>query len=448
MIRHRRSVLAALSLVPATLALAGVPAYRTFEIQARSNIVDGYNLPPNSSFNSGTPAINDDARVAFRLIYVGAGASGLFLGGGGVGSVVYLAPADRFIEDPSINAEGDAGFEQFDVLSDGVFVHDASSGLTSLAVPTGGAHPFTAATRAQLGDDGSIGMRGTNSGNFILHVAPGGGQSLVVSEGGGLSFLFTPAYGDDGRFAAKARFGGTANDRPDEIRLWNVDGTHTVLVRDRDADPLSPYSGFDNSVDRAGGRVAFIASLVAGGRGVFLTDGTTTTTIATTADPALSEISFFPPACNAAGLVAFRGKTGDGRHAVFVGDGTSFAPVVAEHDLLPCDLGTARIDQHDGSITFGGGVDLNARGDLVFNCTLTPENDSQVEWGSGIYVAYAEVELPGDIDGDGTVGFADVLAVLAAWGPCPAKGACPADLDGDGVVAFADLLLVLANWSA
>ena len=49
----------------------------------------------------------------------------------------------------------------------------------------------------------------------------------------------------------------------------------------------------------------------------------------------------------------------------------------------------------------------------------------------------------GDVDGDGMVGFADVLAVLAAWGPCPD---CPEDLDDDDVVDFGDLLIVLAAW--
>ncbi len=49
----------------------------------------------------------------------------------------------------------------------------------------------------------------------------------------------------------------------------------------------------------------------------------------------------------------------------------------------------------------------------------------------------------GDTDGDGVVGIADFLAVLAAWGPCPG---CREDLTGDGVVGIADFLLVLSSW--
>ncbi|NNF43705.1 MAG: hypothetical protein HKN62_11795 [Phycisphaerales bacterium] len=49
-----------------------------------------------------------------------------------------------------------------------------------------------------------------------------------------------------------------------------------------------------------------------------------------------------------------------------------------------------------------------------------------------------------DVDGSGDVGFADLLIVIASWGPCPAG--CPGDLDGSKEVDFIDLLTVLAAW--
>jgi hypothetical protein len=52
-------------------------------------------------------------------------------------------------------------------------------------------------------------------------------------------------------------------------------------------------------------------------------------------------------------------------------------------------------------------------------------------------------ECPGDLDGDGAVGFGDVLDVIAAWGPC---AACPEDLDGNGAVGFSDLLVLIGVW--
>jgi len=51
--------------------------------------------------------------------------------------------------------------------------------------------------------------------------------------------------------------------------------------------------------------------------------------------------------------------------------------------------------------------------------------------------------IPGDFDCSGDVGVADLLQMLAAWGPCPA---CPEDLNHGGSVNVSDLLILLANW--
>lgn len=50
----------------------------------------------------------------------------------------------------------------------------------------------------------------------------------------------------------------------------------------------------------------------------------------------------------------------------------------------------------------------------------------------------------GDVDGDGEIGFPDLLGVLSAWGGCgPPLESCTADLDGDGDVDFVDLTTML-----
>jgi hypothetical protein len=52
-------------------------------------------------------------------------------------------------------------------------------------------------------------------------------------------------------------------------------------------------------------------------------------------------------------------------------------------------------------------------------------------------------EVPGDANGDGAVGFPDLLLVLSNWD----TGGPVGDLDCDGIVGFGDLLLVLSNWT-
>ncbi|MHC5114787.1 MAG: aryl-sulfate sulfotransferase [Planctomycetota bacterium] len=54
---------------------------------------------------------------------------------------------------------------------------------------------------------------------------------------------------------------------------------------------------------------------------------------------------------------------------------------------------------------------------------------------------------PGDATGDGEVGFADILEIIGAWGPCPGgNDPCHADVNDSGGVDFADVLEAIANW--
>lgn len=62
-----------------------------------------------------------------------------------------------------------------------------------------------------------------------------------------------------------------------------------------------------------------------------------------------------------------------------------------------------------------------------------------------VYVGEFVVDpCPQDIDGNGDVGFNDLLSVLSAWGPC--VGACPQDIDESGDVGFSDVLSILSAW--
>lgn len=53
--------------------------------------------------------------------------------------------------------------------------------------------------------------------------------------------------------------------------------------------------------------------------------------------------------------------------------------------------------------------------------------------------------IPGDLNGDGIVGAADVAMLLGTWGAC---SNCAADLDHDGTVGVLDLAILLGAWTA
>jgi hypothetical protein len=40
----------------------------------------------------------------------------------------------------------------------------------------------------------------------------------------------------------------------------------------------------------------------------------------------------------------------------------------------------------------------------------------------------------------------DLVSVIVAWGPCPARGVCPADVNDDGEVDVDDLVEVIVEW--
>ncbi len=83
---------------------------------------------------------------------------------------------------------------------------------------------------------------------------------------------------------------------------------------------------------------------------------------------------------------------------------------------------------------------------VIVDVGFGPDDPSLQYAGSIDFDEIIEAPCPGDVNGDGTVEFGDVLATVAAWGPCPAGGPCPADGSGDGTVDFDDLLAVLAAW--
>ena len=103
-------------------------------------------------------------------------------------------------------------------------------------------------------------------------------------------------------------------------------------------------------------------------------------------------------------------------------------------------------DDGAGNDHFGNSVAISgATGKEVAIVGTYRDDDNGFDSGSAYLFDAAGTPgtCPWDLDGNGSVGILDLLALLAAWGSDPGG---PPDFDNDGNVGILDLLTLLANW--
>ncbi len=98
------------------------------------------------------------------------------------------------------------------------------------------------------------------------------------------------------------------------------------------------------------------------------------------------------------------------------------------------------VDLFGISVAAPGDLDGDGVEDLAVGAP--PDDDGGRDRGA-VWVLFLDGICLWDLDANGSIGAADLLALLVSWGPC--KG-CPADFDGNGSVGASDLLALLANW--
>lgn len=118
--------------------------------------------------------------------------------------------------------------------------------------------------------------------------------------------------------------------------------------------------------------------------------------------------------------------------ATFNGEQDVYVARIGDHDCNRNGIGDAE------DLASGAAADCNDNG-IPDSCEIAAGELADAN-GDGIP---DDCACFGDLDGDGNVGFSDLVAMLGAWGPCVG---CPADLDGNDDVGFTDLTALLAAW--
>ncbi|HET9032446.1 MAG TPA: hypothetical protein VFN25_06035 [Dokdonella sp.] len=241
--------------------------------------------------------------------------------------------------------------------------------------------------RAGLGS--GSGLASTGGGSSLLHIVDNNVQTSPYA------FIYTPAMNAQRLIACKVSIGDFDHN---EIRSFASNGDYTTLAVDSATDSGSPFNRFDNGLAyNDAGQVAVVLRLEAGNaRAVyrFTPNGAGVDAVEIArVEPGgtIREIESFAPALNDNGLVVFRARDANGQ-AIYAGDGTRLVRVIGKEDAVATDLGPGRIGQHidDPSAwpIFSGAPAVNDAGAIAFIAGLHPDGDTQIEWGTGVFVAW------------------------------------------------------------
>lgn len=402
------SLVTGLAVALSAAAQAQLPEYADIELQARSNLIvndDGWNVPPGTSFTSITPAINDGAQVSFTAGVVPEIGNpdnvqvGIWLGGQGAGEFVALheEPIDNIANKPGINSTGELAYytsQGFGSYTLWQYDPDTASSDPVNLLPSSP----SSFGNINIDDDGNISFKAKFGLGDGIALADDNGVQIYATDSNVDSnspyvYIYSPDGNNNRQIAVKV---STIDYNHNEIRLFHGPDDSELLVADKATDPDSPFAGFDNGLALNNhGDIAVIVNLDSDNtRAIYRFSPSDSGVVATEiarvdSEGPILELDFFAPAINDDGLVAFRARDENGQ-AIYVGNGDDLTRVAGQSDVVDTDLGVGQIGQHDDSPIFSGAPAINSAGDIAFVAGLHPDGDSQVEWGTGVMVAYAE----------------------------------------------------------
>lgn len=393
--------------IMANKVMATIPSYGHPQILARANINEGLNLPAMTFLNNTNPIINNRSDVIFKvLILEGRNDQALWVKKleDKKGAIIYAAPDERFMTDPSMNESGQITFNLYDEgVTEGVFILDSkTSNVEQVVNPDD--YPLLFYTYPQIKNNGQIYFRATDDSDERSYFNFNEGKiNKIISEGKdnlGLksAYLFKPSINESGLIAFKSRQGekGQWDERnPDQIILiepskdvLSLVPKMTIIARDKDSESRSIFKSFGNNVSLSkNGMVSFFAIVDDSEHNIkkalFLFKENILTQIAIEGKNDISEIDFSTLKMNEAGTVVFRAKDKNGRFCIYLADSLEIKKIIGEGDEVLTDVGSGTILSNPNYPAFNGEVDMNDHGEIVFNCLVVDADNKEL--GSAIY---------------------------------------------------------------
>ncbi|HHN77304.1 MAG TPA: hypothetical protein ENK11_01340 [Phycisphaerales bacterium] len=416
-----------LGLVAVAFQASATPQNWDIRLVCRSSLdpnIPAFRLPQFSSLSSQYVSLDEQGRVAIRVLLAVPGASeGVFVGDADGGGVVVTAnqPGEPFWSTDLDFRNGRFVIMDGNLGPGGATVYDTAGDL----VQRYNLGAFGVDSSVSIADDGAISYRGVFGADqkaVVIDEFVGGTRVQTVAlstavPGDDVSFIFSPAMNASRQFVVNT----IPNTGPSRrIRVLEPDGgggytSWTV------AETAGVFSAFVNSTAIApDGRVAFtgrrtIDSLWQVSR--VDAQGAPVVPIADGDDMGIvnGNLANFPPVVNSNGLVAFRVEDDAGSTALYAGDGADLVRIIGLGDTVTTDLGELALGfdfgGFDGVQVMNGVVDINDSDQIAFAAFL--ENGTV-----GVFIASpAAVGCnPADIaEPFGVLDLGDLQAFVAAF---------------------------------
>jgi len=441
-----RTPIAGLALVVlgfAGTAYSQVTTEWTFELQCRSSLDEAtvpFNLPFPSLLSSQYVSIGDNGDVAIRVVL--AGQEGVFYGQGGVGGMIFTAPAPV---DPvwstTLDLRNGMIAIELGSFGDGAQLYDTSGTLLE-NFSGGGSEGVSSVNAVTLASDGAVCYRGDfgSEDKLVTDQFVGGIRTqttIADTFSGDYTFIFSPEM-NDARQIVTSTIPASGPSR--RVVRFDAMGIPTTV-----AETGSMWNAVVNSTAIAqNGDVAFSARRTSGSIWeVSHWDGSATTMIASgdNADIQNSSLANFPPVVSSNGWVAFRASdVSNDSTAIWVGDGDNLVKLIEWDQVIDTDLGPLAMGIDfgglDGKQVTSGVIDINDAGQVAFSAFL--RNGT-----IGVFVATPVAGCAADINGDGALDFFDISAFLTAFSASDPV----ADFTGDGVFDFFDISAFLSAFT-